>query len=432
MTVTGPEIASVTDRILRALSGSDEISAIRLFATQAEINLDHVNLSGASRTVIFRVVLAAEAQGKLINLLSIIATKLNVDLQGASEGRTQQDRFPSLAIHSYLQYIPSNTIIDDGKSRLFEGQVRNPAKDPCRVLLSAYVSYCTEYLKLSLDVPPPEADIPRFRIPRFSYEDAQKIEHTITYGSLTIELYVPSIGLVDVFQRDILISQPDVFLLAYEDKNGQIHDVSEGLAWWVNSGARGLREFVVEGLGSEVRSHFGYNPAIGAAGWQYVDGQIRDLYHGFQRFQFQFVATEVIWQKDTGAIFQRIRRPEVILNERTYSINCLDGAILFASLVEHMNLDPVIVLIPGHALVGWKRSSHPIKSMEVPELLQNCGFLDSTYISSGASFDASKAAAEGFLIKYKDIINARPSSLVEFAKIIDVKEDRRLPRLVPS
>jgi len=36
--------------------------------------------------------------------------------------------------------------------------------------------------------------------------------------------------------------------------------------------------------------------------------------------------------------------------------NCIDGAVLYASLFEAIGLEPVIVLVPGHAFVGVKTS----------------------------------------------------------------------------
>ena len=34
--------------------------------------------------------------------------------------------------------------------------------------------------------------------------------------------------------------------------------------------------------------------------------------------------------------------------------NCIDGAVLFASLLEGISLSPALVIIPGHALVAWE------------------------------------------------------------------------------
>ena len=55
-------------------------------------------------------------------------------------------------------------------------------------------------------------------------------------------------------------------------------------------------------------------------------------------------------------ITQRVRLPtEVLLSGG--SANCLEGALLFASLLELASIDPVILHLPDHAVVGWH--THP-------------------------------------------------------------------------
>jgi hypothetical protein len=34
--------------------------------------------------------------------------------------------------------------------------------------------------------------------------------------------------------------------------------------------------------------------------------------------------------------------------------NCIDGTVLFASLLEGISMRPAIVLVPGHAFVAWE------------------------------------------------------------------------------
>ncbi len=37
----------------------------------------------------------------------------------------------------------------------------------------------------------------------------------------------------------------------------------------------------------------------------------------------------------------------------TSQINCVDGSVLFASLLRAINIDPILVLKPGHMFVGF-------------------------------------------------------------------------------
>ena len=47
---------------------------------------------------------------------------------------------------------------------------------------------------------------------------------------------------------------------------------------------------------------------------------------------------------------QKIRLPEQVLGERLGT--CLDLALLYAALFEHVGLDPFVIVQRGHALVG--------------------------------------------------------------------------------
>src|SRR4029077_11411867 len=53
-----------------------------------------------------------------------------------------------------------------------------------------------------------------------------------------------------------------------------------------------------------------------------------------------------------GQITQRTRLPRESLRHK--SANCIDGTVLMASLLEAASLHPAIVLVPGHAFVGWE------------------------------------------------------------------------------
>ncbi|MFZ4400535.1 MAG: hypothetical protein ACOYO1_10910 [Bacteroidales bacterium] len=49
---------------------------------------------------------------------------------------------------------------------------------------------------------------------------------------------------------------------------------------------------------------------------------------------------------------QRVRTPFESIRDR--SANCIDGAVLFASLFENLGMEPLIILGPGHAIVGLR------------------------------------------------------------------------------
>ncbi|MDQ3369662.1 MAG: hypothetical protein M3680_29890 [Myxococcota bacterium] len=80
---------------------------------------------------------------------------------------------------------------------------------------------------------------------------------------------------------------------------------------------------------------------------------------------------------------QRTRLPAEVL--ASTNAQCLEGTLLFASLLEALALSPVIVTVPGHAFVGWRPSSFDGKT---PPML----FVETTMVGF-APFDKAVSLA---------------------------------------
>ncbi len=104
-----------------------------------------------------------------------------------------------------------------------------------------------------------------------------------------------------------------------------------------------------------------------------VLAQARALFGALTEESLTYVNT-VFARGDGGTRFlQRVRLPRESLGAR--SANCIDGAVLFASLLEAASLFAGIVLIPGHAFVAWKQSKDPLKD--------DWEYLETALIASG-------------------------------------------------
>jgi hypothetical protein len=53
-----------------------------------------------------------------------------------------------------------------------------------------------------------------------------------------------------------------------------------------------------------------------------------------------------------SASLQRVLLPDEVLRHK--SANCIDGAVLFSSLMLRAGLHPIIIIVPGHSFVGWE------------------------------------------------------------------------------
>ena len=63
-------------------------------------------------------------------------------------------------------------------------------------------------------------------------------------------------------------------------------------------------------------------------------------------------ASVLAFNPDHGTANQWVRLPRETLADHT--ANCLDGAVLFANLLEAVSLSPALVIVPSHAFVGWQ------------------------------------------------------------------------------
>ena len=88
------------------------------------------------------------------------------------------------------------------------------------------------------------------------------------------------------------------------------------------------------------------------AGGAGVAPQVKALYEALQQLGIRYVNSVLSFSPDDGLSSQRVRLPRKTLESK--NANCLDGTVLFASLLEAITLRPAIVLIPGHAFVAWQ------------------------------------------------------------------------------
>lgn len=142
-----------------------------------------------------------------------------------------------------------------------------------------------------------------------------------------------------------------------------------------------------------------------------VRTQIESIYNALKNERkIKYVdASTISFQGENCQTMQKVRLPDESL--KSASANCLDGAVLFASLIESAGMNPVIVLIPEHAFVGW----------EIWNKAKKYEYLETTMLSR---CDFKEALAEGnrrFKKSWKkgDFKNGK-------AAIIDIRKARSL------
>jgi hypothetical protein len=98
----------------------------------------------------------------------------------------------------------------------------------------------------------------------------------------------------------------------------------------------------------------GYEPWKNTAGQVHSTyEQARAIYRALQQHGMSYVKSSTTFGQHLD-VSERVRFPRESLNR--VSANCIDGVVMYASLFENLGMDPVVVLVPGHAYVGVRET----------------------------------------------------------------------------
>lgn len=120
--------------------------------------------------------------------------------------------------------------------------------------------------------------------------------------------------------------------------------------------------------------------AIGAIGYQRdeaaVHQQVAVIYDYLRSRGFRYSSITATSGSSNRVSSQIVRFPSDSV--RTSQANCIDGTVLMASILRKIGIEPIIVLGPGHAMLGYYPQADPNQGFVVVEttMLESAGFLD--------------------------------------------------------
>jgi hypothetical protein len=112
--------------------------------------------------------------------------------------------------------------------------------------------------------------------------------------------------------------------------------------------------------------------------------QARAVFEAMRDLGLSYVSS--VYTFGSFADAQRIRAPRETLT--LSSANCIDVSVAFASAMENLGLDPMVLIVPGHAFVGVRTGPGSAQVL----------YLDLTVLPKGG-FDAAVARAHSWLKK---------------------------------
>jgi hypothetical protein len=134
-----------------------------------------------------------------------------------------------------------------------------------------------------------------------------------------------------------------------DPKTGLFIDLKQYLAAFVTPNAPDIMNFL--------RTAADYHPNKSLVGYQEskenVFIQIKAIFDALKKEAgITYVNSVICFNPNHEMMSQRIRLPRESLTDK--EANCIDGTVLYASLLEAISMNPAIVMVPGHAFIGWE------------------------------------------------------------------------------
>jgi hypothetical protein len=193
-----------------------------------------------------------------------------------------------------------------------------------------------------------------------------------------------------------LMARQTAVLYQLDPTTGKYRDLRHYLAAWVTPNSRPILEFLRKAADfSSLKAMHGYQ--VDAAG---VLEHVRAIYDALKAAEITYVNTVGAFGSVEGQFIQRVRLPSESLASR--SANCIDGTVLMASLLEATGIAAAIVLVPGHAYLGWlaQRPEAGAEGEEDPENIAAWSFAETTLIGK-APFERACEVARANAIDFQ-------------------------------
>jgi hypothetical protein len=252
-----------------------------------------------------------------------------------------------------------------------------------------FTSFVEGYSARSVDVVELPAGGDGIRLDQLPTLFPDRLRSLTELTTATVNVMVEDLdGKVELHRTETvpLLARTAVPLAIMDPGTGQWCDLSRYLGAFVTPNTPAVMTFL-----REVARHHPDGRLIGYQGSREgVTDQVKAVFDALTAIGIVYVNSVVAFSPEEGTSTQRVRLPRESLADR--EANCIDGTVLVASLLEAMSMHPAIVIVPGHAFVGW-------------ETWPDSGewrYLETTMIDHG-SFEQACLSAERTAERYRQL-----------------------------
>jgi len=170
---------------------------------------------------------------------------------------------------------------------------------------------------------------------------------------------------------------------------GKDFEYAPFIASWVTP-----HEPLVEGMLARAKAHTADHRLPGYEDWKNSSGQERETYQEAKAIYTALQQAGLSYVKSSITLggheefSERVRMPRASL--RDSSANCIDAAVMYASLFENLGMDPKVVIVPGHAYVGVRVAQGSSRFLLIDAAL-----------TGRATFEAAVASAQAGMVKHQ-------------------------------
>lgn len=291
----------------------------------------------------------------------------------------------------------------------------NPTKTAKTVVLSSWIEQFSYLRSDTIQLAPGQSQsltqLPILKLDEIAaiYEIRKAILHTRVS---CIENGQESLLFIQDY--DIQFLARDVITWAIISDENTVRDLSYQIAAWVTPNNHAVVEML--------RYAADYSPTGALWGYQgggnikeraaRVRSQVEAIFRALKlKGEMTYISASISFGKQANEVQQRVNLPKDSLLNR--QANCIDGAVLYASLFERATINPAIVLIKGHAFVGW----------EISPGSKQYEFLETTMTRNHSFEEAFHRGMEQF-DKVASLLEQPLFDSQGFARLIDIKEIR--------
>jgi hypothetical protein len=239
-------------------------------------------------------------------------------------------------------------LLDEKETPLFTCTVHNTCNEIRRVRVTSYIEGYSARAVYSAEMHPNE-EIAFHQLPALFRSGVKELSE-LTRATLNVLIEDLDTGKAEIHRTYPiwLLANTTAPLAVRDPKNGAWKDMTRYLGAFVTPNALDVMAFL--------QTASNYHPERQFVGYQvdesHVEPQIVALYNALHDAELRYINSVIDFSPDTGTANQRVRLPSESLKHK--AANCIDGTVLFASLLEAISISPAIVIVPGHAFLAWE------------------------------------------------------------------------------